>query len=190
MRNCFEVTLMNSNANHTDIRIEKDTRKRWMVVKTKPRCEKKISELCERCQIVCYLPLRRSVRRYKSKTATFMVPIFPGYVFAQIESEYKGTIVEFRHSAQVIIPEDAMEDLLIQELNDIQRIVCATCDGKLLVRPEIQMGKPVKITSGVLSGLYGIIVRRNHKTRVTVNVEMIGYSVTVEIDVGGIEIEH
>ena len=181
---------MNSDVNCTDIRIEKDTSKRWMVVKTNARCEKKISELCERHKIVCYLPLRRSLRRYKSKTVTFMVPIFPGYVFAQVEPECKGTIVEFRHSAQVIIPEDTLEDLLIQELNDIQRIVCATSDGKLLVRPEIEMGNPVKITSGVLSGLYGIIVRRNNKTRVTVNVEMIGYSVTVEVDVGEIEIEH
>ena len=118
-----------------------------------------------------------------------MVPMFSGYVFTQIDPTHKLTLLECRQSAQVIVPDKRSEETLIAELNDIQILINATLQGKLVVRPEIQVGQYVRIKSGLLAGLNGIVAHRNNKTRVTVNVEMIGYSVSVDMDIDELDIE-
>ena len=173
----------------SDCKIEKIPDKQWMVVKTKARCEKKFAEYCRKLSIVHYLPLRRSVRRYSNRKVEFSVPMFSGYVFAQINPNEKIKLLESRQSARVIAPDENMETKLVQELNDIKILINATLEGIILVRPEIQIGNFVRIRSGPLVGLTGIVTQRKNKTRVTVNVEMIGYSVSIDLDVSEIDIE-
>ena len=182
-------TFQKNTAAIDDFKIEKLYDKRWTVVKTKARGEKKFAEYCRNRLVTYFLPLRRSIRRYRNRTVEFMIPMFSGYVFTQIDPNQKITLLESRQSAQLITPDEHMEEILIKELNDIQRLITATLEGKIIVRPEIQVGKYVCIKSGILAGLKGIVSYRNNKTRVTVNVEMIGYSVSVDLDVGELDIE-
>ena len=162
----------------------------WHVARTKPRCEKKLAEYCQRCGVACYLPLRRSVRRYDARVFTFMVPIFSGYVFVQIEPTRRPVVVESRHIATLIVPEGAMEDALVGELNDVLILERAQLAVELIVRPEIEVGRLVTIRTGALAGLRGIVSRRKSKARLAVNVEMVGQSVSIELDVGEVEIEY
>ena len=172
-----------------DYVIEKQEGETWAVVKTKARSEKKFAEYCIKHSVTCYLPLTRSIRRYKNRTVEFTIPMFSGYVFTQVNPKNRITILESRQSAQLIMPDEHMEDNLIRELNDLRLLINATNEGKLLVRPEIEVGKTVRIRGGVLAGLNGIVVRRKNKARVTVNVEMIGYSVSIDLDVNELDIE-
>lgn len=167
--------------------IEQQPGLRWIVVRTKARCEKKVAELCERTGIVCYLPLRHSVRRYQNRIVTFMVPIFGGYVFTQIDPSNRKALEESRHVAHTIVPDELMEKVLVRELNDLLILERATTDGELVVRPEIAVGTEVRIGSGPLAGINGIVVRRKRQARVAVNIDLIGHSVSVEIDVGEID---
>ena len=176
---------MTRNTNTIELRDDQQ----WLVVKTKPRSEKKFAEYCLRLHLTYYLPVRKSVKHYGRRTVEFTIPMFPGYVFAQINPDNKIKLLESRQSAQIITPDPKMEIRLVEELSDIQRLLEATEAGKLVVRPEIEIGQAVQIRSGVLAGLNGIVTRRNNKTRVTVNVEMIGYSVSIDLDVNELELD-
>ncbi len=178
--------------NHTfdTVTIEACADMRWLVVKTRPRCEKKLAAYCFRRHVTTFLPLRRSIRHYPHRTVEFLIPMFAGYVFAQIDPGQTLTIMESRQAADVIVPDATMESHLITELNDLQFLIHATDEGTLEIRPEIQPGHPVTITGGALAGMSGIVTRRNNRTRVTVNVEMIGHSVSIDLDVGEIEVDH
>lgn len=147
----------------SECKIEIIPDKQWMVVKTKARCEKKFAEYCRRLSIVHYLPLRKSIRRYSNRKVEFTVPIFSGYVFAQIDPSEKTKLLEPRHSAHVITPDESMEQKLVGELNNIKILVNATLKGTVLVRPEIQLGECVRIKSGVVAGLTGIVTQRKKK---------------------------
>src|SRR5438105_142898 len=57
----------------------------WYVAHTRPRCEKKLAEYCERQGFKVTLPLYRSVKKYDRKTVVFEKPLFPNYVFLQLE---------------------------------------------------------------------------------------------------------
>lgn len=170
--------------------IEKHQHMRWLVLHTKPRCEKKLAQHCRGRGIIHYLPLRRSIRRYPNRVAEFMVPIFSGYLFAQMHTEDQLPVVEAWHLARAIVPDEQMEASLIRELGDILILERATIEGELMVRPEIEAGKVVQISSGPLAGLHGIVSRRKNKARLCVNVEMVGQSVSIEVDVNEVEIEY
>lgn len=171
------------------VTIAKEDGKRWLVIKTRARAEKKVARFCDRLGVSHYLPLRRSVRRYQGRAVVHDVPIFTGYVFAQIALAELGQLEELRHVAHCMVPDLSMEKGLIRELNDLQLLSKAAADGELMVRPEIEAGKLVTITHGPMSGLSGVVVRRKKQTRVAVNVEMIGQSVSIEADVGELEID-
>ena len=57
------------------------------------------------------------------------------------------------------------------------------------VMPEIVPGEAVRITGGPMHGVTGIVERRVGRVRVTVNVEILGQSVAVEMDLGELETE-
>ncbi len=57
----------------------------WYVAHTRPRCEKKLAEYCEREGFLVTLPCYRTVHKYRGKTVAFRKPLFPGYVFLQLQ---------------------------------------------------------------------------------------------------------
>ena len=168
------------------IHIEHEQGTHWTAVRTKPRCEKIVAEHCRRYDIACYLPLRRRAARYQRRTVETFLPMFPGYIFAQLGNVTKDVLVQSHKTVAILPIDDAQEATLIDELRDIQTLEQASLEADLTVQPELMQGKPVRITGGPLAGLRGIVNRRHEKTRVTVNVEMLGQSVSAELDVGDV----
>jgi len=172
-----------------EVVIEKLNEMVWVVVKTKARSEKKFAEYCGRRHVTHYLPLQPSIRTYGRRKVEYTVPMFPGYVFAQIKPNDKLTLLQSSQSAQVMIPDMRSEKLLIRELNDIRILIRGITQGELVIRPQLEIGKSVRVKSGVLKGLNGIVTRRNNKTRISVNVDMVGYSVSLDLHVTEVELE-
>ena len=54
----------------------------WFVAHTRPRCEKKLLQFCEREGLFASLPCYRAVHKCRGKTVVFQKPLFPGYVFS------------------------------------------------------------------------------------------------------------
>jgi len=150
----------------------------WVVLHTRPRCEKKIADFCARSGIPCYLPLRKKTHRYGSRERIFSSPLFPGYTFSVTTSAQRTTLRQNRHVANVL--NVLNQDKLVDQLRQIRQAL-ATGDVAE-VMPYLQAGKPVRVTGGALKGLEGVVARVKGKTRVVINVDMIRQSVAVEVD--------
>ncbi len=161
----------------------------WVVVRTKPRGEKRVFEYCSIHDVTAYLPLRRSVRRYARRTVEFKIPIFTGYVFCQVSPAQFATLNGCQNTAQIIRAKGDMELQLISELQNVQIFEDAMEDGEITVKPEITVGDLVKIKSGPFTGLSGIVTRWKNKVRMSVNIEMVGQSAMLEVDAGEVEID-
>ena len=160
----------------------------WTAVRTKPRCEKVVANFCDKRDIVCYLPLRRQAKRYQRRTVESFLPMFPGYVFAQLHEQGRNTILQ-SHKIVTILPiDDVQECLLIEQLREIQLLEQASQEAQLVIQPKLVPGKPIFIKTGPFQGLTGIVQRRKQKARVTVNLEFLGQSVSAELDIGEVEI--
>ncbi len=170
------------------MKITQKENKFWMVVKVKTRCEKQYAKFCEIKNITHYLPLRKSIKKYMRSKAEFNVPVFPGYVFVQSEPTNKVFLLEGSKGIHIIIPEPSYDAQFVEELKAIQQLLNAQNAGKVVMRPEIVEGSTVAVKNGPLAGLSGIVKNRKNKIKLTVNVELIGHSVTLEVDVDDVEI--
>jgi len=159
----------------------------WTAVHTKPRCEKVLANYCERHGIACYLPLQRKIKRFQRRNVESSLPMFRGYVFAQLDEPSKSVLLQSHKVVCVLQMDDARESGLIDELQSLQRLETIESEAELIVQPELLPGAAVLIADGPLRGLRGIVQRRQQKTRVTVNVGILGQSVAVDLDVGEVE---
>ena len=118
------------------------------------------------------------------------MPMFPGYLFCQTDEADEIQLRQSMYLASIIRPDNEAEKQLIQDLNDVKRIIEATLEGEIVVRPEIQDGDSVYIKGGPFMGLNGIVSHWKTKTRIAVNVEMVGQSVIMEVDASELEIDY
>src|ERR1700750_845745 len=56
----------------------------WYATYTSPRHEKLVAQQMQARRIDCFLPLYKSVRRWKDRRKHLDLPLFPGYVFVRI----------------------------------------------------------------------------------------------------------
>jgi transcriptional antiterminator RfaH len=155
----------------------------WVVLHIRPRAEKKAKQLLEREGAKGYLPLRFKEHRYGSRRRVFGSPLFPGYLFAEVQSEEVRKLSSKEHIANVLPVPD--QTRLVQELAQIEQALNA---GALLeVMPGIQKGHTVRITSGPLKGVIGQVEDITDPTRISLSIEMIQQTILIQIETGSIE---
>lgn len=150
---------------------------RWWVIKSRPRCEKKIAGLLEQQQIEVFLPCRNSRKEYASKSVTFTVPLFPGYVFACFSPLQKNSILASTPSAGLIEVKDQIT--FIRQIDALRELLQRTQEVALC--PFIEKGKRVRITSGKFRGMEGIVCRYSHRKKLVLSLDLLQQSVEVEL---------
>ena len=152
----------------------------WSVCHTRPRCEKKFAALMQAEAFAHYLPMVSSVRRYGRQTKRFTKPLFPGYVFARIPHFKRARIYQQELLARVIPVEH--EEHLLRQLEDVRRLVASGLE--LNLHPIVKRGMRVKVVSGPLYGVEGIVddPANPHGIIVAVDVLQQGLLVRMPID--------
>ena len=156
----------------------------WFVAHTRPRREKKLAEYCEREGIVATVPCYRSVKKYRGKTAVFQKPLFPNYVFLRMLPEKRQTVYQSDHVANVLEVVD--QELFEQQLGDI--LAALETELEIFLAPQVTAGSRVKIKSGPLRGVEGIVERRSGMTLVLLRLDFISQAAAVKIDANELEL--
>ncbi|OPZ24865.1 MAG: hypothetical protein BWZ02_02718 [Lentisphaerae bacterium ADurb.BinA184] len=177
------------DAVHPPIEIVQRDGLRWTAAHVKPRAEKVTARYCAQHDVACYLPLRRRAQRYQRRTVETFLPMFPGYLFVQLDEERKSVLLCSHKVVSVLAVTAGGEATLVQELRAVQCLEQAACHGQLTVQPEIVPGRLVRVVSGPFKGMMGVVEKRNKQTRVSVNVDILGQSVSVDLDVEELDVE-
>ena len=162
----------------------------WTVAHVRTRCEKMVASFAARRGIMHYLPLRRRVKRYQRRNVETWLPMFNGYLFVRLGAEDPERLAQCHRIIRFFQMTPELEARLLADLQSVQALERAALTSLMVeVNPELAPGRSVLISSGPFRGIRGIVVRRKDATRVTVNVEMLGQSVSAELDVGELESE-
>jgi len=158
---------------------------RWFAAYTSPRHEKKIAQQMQENRIECFLPLYRSVRRWKDRRKEIDLPLFPGYIFVHIALKDRLQVLQVPGVVQFISfsgKPAVVPDVEIEALSK-------GLSGGLRAQPHpyLKIGKRVRVHSGPMSGVEGILVRRKEKYRVVLSIHLIQRSVAVEVDESEVE---
>lgn len=158
------------------------TEARWFAVYTRSKSEKVVQRLLTNKNIESYLPLQSVTRRYTRKIKQYELPLITCYVFVKItKGEYvqvleTENVVKFIRFARNLlsIPED--------EMSLLKRIVG---EGENVVAEpgRFKEGDFVEVIGGKLTGLKGQMVERHGKKHMVVELESIGYTLRMTIDV-------
>jgi transcriptional antiterminator RfaH len=155
----------------------------WFVAHTKPRREKKLVAHCQRHGIDPTLPCYRSVHKYRGKTVTFHKPLFPGYVFLQLEPGQLGHVRQNDDVANLLEVFD--QATFAQQLAEILRAL--ETDLEVRLAPAIGEGTRVRIKAGPLQGVEGWVERRSGMTTVLLRLDFIAQAAAVTMDAGLLE---
>jgi transcription antitermination factor NusG len=156
---------------------------RWFVAHTRPRREKKLVEYCTKQGIATTLPCYDSAHKYRGKTVVFRKPLFPGYVFLQLEPGQKGSIRQNDHVANLLDVFD--QETFRRQLEDILLALKENLEVRLA--PAIGEGMRVRIKAGPLRGVEGWVEHRYGRTTVLLRLDFISQAAAVKIDADQLE---
>lgn len=156
----------------------------WFVAHTRPRCEKKLVEHCEREGLSSTLPCYPVVHKYRGKVVKFQKPLFPGYVFLKIAPELRDKAYQSDYVANLLNVPD--QKLFIYQLDQILRALEAGMELKVV--PSIEKGSQVRIKSGPLQGMEGWVEDRLGMSVVMLRLDFIGQAAAVKLDVEILEL--
>jgi transcription antitermination factor NusG len=157
----------------------------WYAVYTRSRHEKIIGRQLERGLVDYFLPLYETVRKWKDRRAKVQLPLFPGYLFVHIALRDRLRILQLTGVVGLVGTNGTPIPL---PQTDIETIREALKHG-VHAEPHryLQVGSRVRIRSGPLEGLTGILRMKKGQMRVVVSVELIMRSIAVDVDAADIE---
>lgn len=161
------------------------TTQQWFAIYANSRHEISVSEKLRNREIEIFLPLTRSVRRWKNGCKkTLEMPLFPNYLFARIERKDRGRVLGVPGVISLVGsgPEPLpVPDLEIETLRQgIQERNCAPHE-------YLAVGQKVRIIRGAMKGMVGILIRKKNEVRVVLNLELIMRGVSLDIDIDDVE---
>jgi transcription antitermination factor NusG len=150
----------------------------WWVAHTKARAEKAFAADLLARDIAYYLPMLERLRVSGGRRRRGMMPLFPSYVFFSGDAETRYRAVSTGRLCQVLRVAD--QDRLVRELTELQE---ALDRGAVLdPYPHAAVGRRCRITGGPFRGLEGTVVRWDARTRIVLEVGMLGRGAAMEID--------
>lgn len=156
----------------------------WFVAHTRPRREKKLLEHCERQGIAANLPCYRSAHKYRGKSIVFQKPLFPGYVFLQLHAPEISTVRQSDHVANLLEVFD--QPTFARQLHEILRALESGLEVRLA--PTIESGTRVRIRSGPLQGIEGLVEGREGSTTVILRLDFINQAAAVKMTASELEV--
>jgi transcription antitermination factor NusG len=157
----------------------------WYAAYTSANHEKRVAEQLMRKSVEHFLPLYNTVRRWKDRWVQLTLPLFPGYVFVRIALNDRMQVLKVPGVAK-LVGFNGMPTALQQK--DIDALRTSLLNG-LRAEPHsyLTVGRRVRVKSGPLFGMEGILLRRKSGLRVAISIELIQRSVAVDIENSEIE---
>jgi transcription termination factor NusG len=155
----------------------------WFVAHTRPRCEKKLLQYCNREDIRATLPCVRSKKRYGHKTVEFEKPLFPGYLFFCDSPERALSVLRSDYTANVLTVFDQAQ--FAQQVRDVLFALESGC--MILGALGVAIGREVRITTGPLAGMAGKVVQVAGQDAVVIRLDFIGQGAAVAVNSGDVE---
>jgi len=158
---------------------------RWYATYTNPRHEKSVAQQMQLRQIDCFLPLYRSVRRWKDRRKELNLPLFPGYVFVRIPLVERLRVLTLPGVVRIVTFQGRPAPLPDSEVEALQQ----GFQKNVWLRPHpfLRAGQRVQVRNGPMAGVEGILVRRKDKIRIVLSIELLMRSVAVEVDEADVE---
>jgi transcription antitermination factor NusG len=160
-----------------------EVRQDWFAIRTRSRFEFAVKDELNRRNIEAWLPTFREESRWSDRVAVVTRPLFPGYLFARAPVHRANSIRSTRGVADILSIDQQPVPVSDEEIENLRRLVDSPKGAKSC--PYVA-GSRVRVKSGPFAGVEGVITRVKNAATLTIPVEILGRSVSVEIDIADV----
>jgi transcription antitermination factor NusG len=153
---------------------------RWYAAYTSANHEKRVTEQLAVRSVDHFLPLYESVRRWKDRRVKLQMPLFPGYVFVHLALRDRLQILQIPGVAKLVGFNGTPTALPDEQIEALKAGLAAGVRAE--PHPYLTAGRRVRVKSGPLAGMEGILVRRKNAARFVISLDLISRSVAVEVE--------
>jgi transcription antitermination factor NusG len=133
----------------------------------------------------CFLPLYRSVRRWKDRRKELDMALFPGYVFVKLNLQDRLGVLRAPGVLRFVTFQGQPAAVSDSEIHALEASLSAGLRPQ--PHPYLRQGKRVRVTSGPLANTEGIMIRRKDGFRLVLSINLITRSVMLEVDESDVE---
>ena len=157
----------------------------WYAVYTRSRHEKSVADQLVHKSVEHFLPLYETVRKWKNGNFKVRLPLFPGYLFVYIPLQERLQVLQVPGVVQLVGSSGVPLALPQAEIETIRDALTKGLQAH--PHPYLKVGSRVRINSGPLEGLHGILLRKKGKLRLVVSVDLIMRSISIDVDANEVE---
>jgi transcription antitermination factor NusG len=155
----------------------------WYAAQTCANHEKRVHDHLQQRTVESYLPVYSAVRQWKDRRVKLDIPLFAGYVFVRISLQDRLQVLQLPSVVRLVGFGGHPTPLPDQEIEALRQGLT----HNVLMEPYLKVGQRVRVKSGPLQGLEGILLRKKKLSRFIISLDLIMRSVSVEIDLGELE---
>ncbi len=160
--------------------------RKWYVFYTYPKFEKKVHDYLIKENYESFLPMHWVVRQWSDRKKRLHVPMFPNYIFVQIERNRIYEILKVPKIIDCVKFNKIPAFIRQKDVEHIKRI--AKSEYSIKVTPNLKVGDSIIIIDGALTGMEGILVEERGNKRFAVQVSSLQQSIMVDVPLNCMEI--
>ncbi|MCC5814971.1 MAG: UpxY family transcription antiterminator [Leptospira sp.] len=165
--------------------------RKWHIIYTNPRTEKRVLEYLKKYHFEAYLPIIRIKSRWKDRWKEIEKPLFTSYVFVKMSYwDEKKKILVLPGIHHIVFYKGQPAEVSDENLEMVE--LFATSFGEKLKVEKYEKLKPgniVEIRTGILAGRKAEIIQMKNKTYVIVALPMMGQAVRAEVKIEDLGLE-
>jgi transcription antitermination factor NusG len=168
---------------HPFSEIDPDVSLNCYAIKVRSRREQAIAEALRGKHYEVLSPTYIEQRRYSDRIRRVQSALFPGYLFVRMKSENLLPLITTPGVSYVVGSAKRMLSLTNEEATIIEALCRLSETQRETCEPwtYLRVGQKVRIHTGPLTGLTGILLQMRGKHRIVVSVESLCSSVSVEV---------
>ena len=152
----------------------------WYALQVRPRSESVVAANLQNKGYELFLPTYKAKRPWSDRMKTVEMPLFSGYLFCQFDAQHRLPILQTPNVNLVVGIGRDPAPIDETEIEAIRRVVNA---GVVYApHPYVKVGQLVRVESGSLSGLVGLVTDLRNDSRLIISVNLLMRSVSVEIE--------
>src|SRR5580693_131635 len=152
----------------------------WFALQVRTRQEAGVAQQLNGQGYERFLPLYKLRKRWSDRIKEVDAPLFPGYLFCRFNPQDRLPILKTPGVIQIVGFNNGPTPVDESEMQSIQTLVAAGAPHQPC--PFLATGDRVRIESGPLLGLEGILIDVKRSHRLILSVTLLQRSVAVEID--------
>jgi transcriptional antiterminator RfaH len=155
------------------------TGRKWYVLYTKPRHEKKVAERLTAAGYKVYCPLQKVVHKWSDRTKVLEEPLFKGYVFIQIEDHKRDEVFSYPGTVRYLFWLRRPAMVVEEEITIIQKWL-GHYDHERLKITNITPGTYVRIISGEFMNEEGVLIDTSN-SKALVQLKELGIQLSLDL---------